>query len=123
MKKIATLAFLTALFAAPAWSQEVPKDQPGDQKDRPLPCVDVQIGQDEAPAFNCMNDALRAQVERAQNNPAIQAPIDARSASNQVGTFNNQAAQEQMGDAYGVSAHPQRPKPVFVIPLIPSTPR
>jgi hypothetical protein len=99
-------------MAAPVRAQETAKQ-------KPLPCVDVEIGQDKATALNCMNDAIRAQVEHTQATPSITSPIDARSPGNQVGTFNNQAAQEQMGSAYGVSAKPQRPKAVFMSPVLP----
>jgi hypothetical protein len=119
MRLFVTVLIITAAilgWGAPAFSQ-------GSSKAKPLPCVDVQIGEDEAPALDCMNDVLRKQVEHAAGAPGPEAPIDARSPSNQVGTFNNNAAQEQMGNAYGVSSHAQRPKSIFVIPLIPPAPR
>jgi hypothetical protein len=110
---------LGCLTFAAANSASAQQASSGDAKQKPLPCVDVKIGQDEAPALNCMNDAIRAQVEHTQGTPSLTAPTDARSPSNEVGAFNNQAAQEQMGNAYGVSARPQRPKALFVNPLLP----
>ena len=85
-----------------------------------MPCVEVQIGQDRASQqMNCLNEAMRRSVEREHNAPPLEAPITARSASNKVGTFNAAAAQQMMGDAYGVSAVPQRPHPTFSSPLVP----
>jgi hypothetical protein len=107
---LGVIGILAFSAGAPARSQE-------GKKEKPLPCVEVEIGQDKAAALNCMNDTIRAQVEHTQGTPSLAAPIDARSPGNRVGTFNNQAAQEQMGNAYGVSSKPQRPKPVFVSPV------
>jgi hypothetical protein len=112
MKYIAICVMAVLVAGTPALSQEA-------SKAKPAPCVDVEIGQDKAAALNCMNDAIRAKVEHTQGTPNLSAPIDARSPGNQVGTFNNQAAQEQMGSAYGVSSKPQRPKAVFMSPLLP----
>jgi C4-dicarboxylate-specific signal transduction histidine kinase len=63
---------------------------------------------------------LRRSVERERNAPLAEAPINAQSASNKVGTANIAAAQQMMGNAYGVSAVPQRPHPSFTSPLIPA---
>jgi hypothetical protein len=116
MRILAISVFLMmAVGLSPAISQSAPSR-------KPLPCVDVQIGDVSALALNCLNQAFRNQVEHQQAATGPQAPIDARSPSNQVGTFNNNAAQEQMGNAYGVSSIPQRPKSVFINPLIPPTP-
>jgi hypothetical protein len=49
-----------------------------------------------------------------------QVPLDAKSESNKVGTFNDAAAHQKMGNAYGVSSQPQRPKSEFKSPLQPS---
>jgi hypothetical protein len=112
MKYMAICVMAVLSIATPALSQETAKA-------KPAPCVDVEIGQDRAAALNCMNDAIRAQVEHTQGTPSFSAPTDARSPGNQVGTFNNQAAQQQMGNAYGVSSKPQRPKAVFLSPVLP----
>jgi hypothetical protein len=90
--------------------------------ERPLPCVEVQIGQDRASQMDCMNDALRRIVEREHNRPLAEAPISANSPSNTVGTFNDAAARQMMGDAFGVSAVPQRPKNTFASRLLPVAP-
>ena len=122
MARITTIsAILLALASGQRALGEEATSSAMEQKS--LPCVDVQIGQDEAPALDCMNQALRSQVAHTQGTPAVSAPLDARSSSNQIGTFNNQAAQQQMGSAYGHSAAPQRPKAVFVDPVLPPASR
>lgn len=83
-------------------------------------CVDVQIGNDRTPYLNCLNDVMQRQVEHERATPQPDAPVDTHSPSNQVGTFNDAAAQQRMGNAYGVSSTPQRPSRVFVNPLIPT---
>jgi len=85
----------------------------------PMPCVEVQIGQDSASHMDCVNDALRRVVEREHNRPVPEAPVSANASSNMVGTFNDAAARQMMGDAFGVSAVPQRPKSNFANTLVP----
>src|SRR5215469_14464632 len=80
-------------------------------------CVDVQIGNDRATQLNCLNDQMKRLVEHEKNAPQPIAPIDSRSSSNQVGVYNDAAAREHMGNAFGVSSKPQRPVQVFVNPL------
>ena len=92
-------------------------DQPADQTQ---PCVDVEIGGDRSAYFKCLNEQSQKKVEHEHGTPQPTAPIDAQSPSNQVGTANDAAAREKMGNAFGKSATPQRPpKPVFNNPLIP----
>src|SRR5262245_3291005 len=81
-------------------------------------CVDVQIGDDRTPYLNCLNDEMKKSVERERGTARPAAPLSATSPSNQIGTFNEAAARQRMGNAFGVSPVPQRPpKPVFVSPL------
>ena len=81
-------------------------------------CVDVRIGNDRAAYLNCLNDELKRSVERQRKVAQPTAPVDARSPSNQTGVYNDAAAREHMGNAFGVSSRPQRPAaPVFVSPL------
>src|SRR5215510_10246076 len=83
-------------------------------------CVDVQIGNDRTPYFNCLNEELQKSVQRERGTPQPAAPLSATSSPNQIGTFNESAARQRMGNAFGVSPIPQRPpKPVFVSPLLP----
>ena len=83
-----------------------------------MPCVEVQIGQDVASQMSCVNETLRRLVEHEHEAPGVEAPITAASSSNEVGTFNLAASQQMMGNAFGVSAHPQRPSNTFTSPLV-----
>ena len=86
-------------------------------------CVDVQIGNDRTAYLNCLNAAMQRRVEHERATPQIAAPIEANSSSNQVGTFNEAAVREHMGDSYGISPVPQRPARVFANPIAPPTTR
>ena len=66
---------------------------------------------------------MQRAVEHERNSPEIVAPIDTHSPSNQVGTANDAAARERMGNAFGTSPVPQRPARVFVNPIVPPTAR
>ena len=82
-------------------------------------CVDVQIGNDRSAYLNCLNDVMARRVEHEHGTPQPTAPVDVHSSSTQVGTFNDAAARQRMGNAFGVSPDPQRPNRVFVSPLVP----
>ncbi len=81
-------------------------------------CVDVRIGNDRSSYLDCLNANLKRQVEHEQGKPLPTVPYDVHSPSNQIGGFNLNAAQQQMGNAFGVSPHPQRPSEVFVSPVL-----
>ena len=83
------------------------------------PCVEVQVGNERTLDFDCINRQLRLQVERQHLAPVPTAPIDARSSSTAVGTANQAAAEQMMGDAFGKSAQPQRPAPPVFAPSLP----
>jgi hypothetical protein len=87
------------------------------------PCVDVQIGNDRSAYLNCLNDVMARRVEHEHATPQPTVPVGVHSPSNQVGTFNEAAARQRMGNAFGVSPIPQRPNRVFVSPLIPPASR
>ena len=91
----------TALAADPA---------PGDAANS---CIDVRIGDDRSTYLNCLNEQIKRSAEHARGTPQPAAPIDAQSPSNQVGTANDAAAREKMGNAFGHSAVPQRPARPF----------
>jgi len=112
MRAFAYILVSTAIFAGAAQAEDAPKGA--------MPCVEVQIGQDTASHMNCVNEALKRAVEREHNTPLPQAPITAQSASNAVGVYNDAAARQMMGNAFGVSAVPQRPKNSFPTPLVPA---
>ena len=86
-------------------------------------CVDVQIGNDRSAYLNCLNEVMARSVEHERATPQPAAPLDVHSPSNQVGTFNDAAARQRMGNAFGVSPVPQRPNRVFVSPLVPPASR
>ena len=88
--------------------------------DTGAPCVDVQVGNERVADLDCINRQLRLHVEQEHGAPALSPPIDARSSSTAVGTANQAAAEQRMGNAFGKSGQPQRPPPpVFVAPLTP----
>lgn len=83
-------------------------------------CVNVQIGNERVPDFDCINRQFRLQVEHIHTGaPVPVAPIDAHSSSITVGTANTAAAQQMMGNAFGKSAQPQRPPPPTFVPSLP----
>jgi len=112
MRVFAYILVPTAIFAGAAQAEDTPKSA--------MPCVEVQIGQDTASHMNCVNEALKRAVEREHGAPLPQAPVTAQSASNKVGVYNDAAARQMMGNAFGVSAVPQRPKTSFTNPLLPA---
>ena len=83
------------------------------------PCVEVQIGNDRALDFDCINRQFRLQADREHMATAPAAPIGAGSSSTATGTANTAAAQQMMGDAFGKSAQPQRPAPQTFVPALP----
>ncbi len=85
------------------------------------PCVEVQIDTARAGNLDCLNRQLQERADREHQSAPATAPIDARSPSNIVGTANQAAAEEKMGDAFGKSAIPQRPKLYYANPLAPYT--
>jgi hypothetical protein len=119
-------AILTALLAgaAPAFAQspgaQSPGAQaPGVQSPRPAPtnCTDVQVGS--AQSYDCINAQLGAAAQATK--PArsdTDAPVNAASPSNVVGTFNEGATRNRLGQNFGKSAIPYRP-PVANPPAFP----
>ena len=114
MPRVAYIVVITVLLS-PATLAFADDSKPANSTQT---CVDVRIGGDRSSYLNCLNDNIKRQVEHEQAKPAPAAPYDASSLSNQIGGFNENAAQEQMGNAFGVSSHPQRPTQVFVTPLL-----
>jgi hypothetical protein len=79
-------------------------------------CVDARVGTTES--YNCLNRDLQKQVARPHQGGA-DVSIDAMSPAPQVGTYNQAAVREHLGNNFGKSAVPQRPSvPVFVSPLV-----
>jgi len=91
----------------------------GDPVDGPAgPCVDVQIGNMRVLDFDCLNRQFRLQADRQHMAAGPVAPAGAGSSSISVGTANQAAAQQMMGNAFGRSATPQRPAPQSFIPAL-----
>jgi len=129
---------ITLLFAAqislagdaPAPDQEQKPSNPSDsdqthsepaKTDQSQICVDVEIGGDRSAYFKCLNEQMQRGAEREHQVPQPTAPIDTHSPSNQLGTANDAAAREKMGNSFGKSAVPQRPASTFVNPLVPGS--
>jgi hypothetical protein len=106
-----TLVLIVVFYATLAADAE-------EASDHPMPCVEVQIGRDSTSHMNCVNEALRRAVQHEHDAPLPQVPVTAQSPSNSVGTFNDAAARQMMGNAIGVSYQPQRPKDTFTSPLL-----
>jgi hypothetical protein len=109
------IASLLALSAAPPASAADSVGAPA-----PQGCVEAQVGKETASSLGCLNEQLKAMADQAQTNAQNQptAPIDATSGSTAVGTANDAAAREHMGNAFGKSAIPQRPTLYSVSPLL-----
>ena len=83
----------------------------------PAPCVDVQVGNEHTPDLDCINQNLRKLSAGRQSGTQPVAPIAAGSSSVELGTANQAAAQQMMGNAFGKSAEAQRPHPTYINPL------
>lgn len=99
---LTTLPLLLAC-ALPAYA-EPPKDGQG--------CIDVQVGQSRALAYDCLTQQLQGTDPRAakglreQLEPARQMQ---RRAPNQMGLATPAATSTRMGNSFGSSVVPQRP--------------
>jgi hypothetical protein len=75
-------------------------------------CIDVQVGQARALAYDCLTQTLRGGDQRAaerlreQTDPAQQLR---RRSPNQLGLATPAATSTRMGSGFGVSVVPQRP--------------
>jgi hypothetical protein len=79
-------------------------------------CVDVRIGTEAS--YACLNDRLR-QVANQSHFVANPAEVTVTSPAPAVGTFNQAATAERLGNAFGHSVYPQRPAPPqFPNPLV-----
>jgi hypothetical protein len=84
-------------------------------------CVDVEVGGDRSAYYSCLNERMKHQVESEHQKPVPNAPIDTHSPQNQLGTANDAAARQMMGNSFGKSATPQRPTRNFVNPIVPGS--
>ena len=73
-------------------------------------CTDVQVGS--AQSYSCINAKLGAVARgTARFSADADAPVTAGSPSNVVGTFNEGATRNRLGQNFGKSAVPFRPAP------------
>ena len=94
--------------------------EPPKPNDPAQACIDVQIGNDRTAFLECLNSSFERHVRQEHQTPQPEAPIGVKSSPTQLGIFNETAARQRMGNAFGVTAVPQRPpKPVFSTPLLP----
>jgi hypothetical protein len=78
-------------------------------------CVQAQIGTEQA--YSCLNDAFARLAGGAHTAPA-NGVLSAGSPAPAVGTFDQAATAERMGNAFGHSVIAQRPPPpVFALPF------
>ncbi|WP_194791594.1 hypothetical protein [Pseudomonas sp. UFMG81] len=74
-------------------------------------CVDVQVGQARALAYDCLTRQLQNSdgQKAAQANRKAQQFDVTRQPPNRLGLFNQSATSVRMGNTFGTSALPQRP--------------
>src|SRR5262245_6951124 len=113
MSLLAPISLLLTLGSS-ALAAEAPQPSETSQA-----CIDVEIGNDRTAYLECLNGVFERRVRQEHQTPQIEAPIDAKSSPTQLGVFNETAARQRMGNAFGVSPVPQRPKPVFSNPIPP----
>ena len=76
------------------------------------PCVEVEIGDDKAPTYRCLNQGLQSAVDAVK--PTVNLPpADAASPAVKLGGFNQQALKQQYGPNFGTSAVPYRPSQTY----------
>lgn len=81
------------------------------------PCVQVRIGNDEAGRWSCLNQALKAEVDKVAPVIADEAPGE-RIAPIGLGLATPAATRQRLGDQYGRSVVPQRPARQFAPPAL-----
>lgn len=78
-------------------------------------CINVETTGDQALDFSCLNRRLTNKVPSPEDLPSAAPPLDATSPSIAVGTFNESATRQRMGNAFGNSAsrsvRPPSPRP------------
>jgi|GEM_PF-946318 len=102
-----TLALCGVAAALPAQRRILPASQPA-----PPPCVQVRIGHDEAGRWDCINAAIKTEVDKAAPLNAADSPGE-RLAPIGQGLAVPAATRQRLGDRYGKSIVPQRPERSF----------
>lgn len=95
--------------AMPAQAQKriLPASKPAS-----APCVQVRIGSDEAGRWSCLNEAMKAEVDKTAPVVNAESPGE-RLAPIGQGLATPAATRQRLGDQYGKSVHPQRPVQQF----------
>lgn len=102
-----TLTLCGVAAALPAQRRILPASQPA-----PPPCVQVRIGHDEAGRWDCINAAIKTEVDKAAPVDAADSPGE-RLAPIGQGLAVPAATRQRLGDQYGKSITPQRPERSF----------
>lgn len=98
---------LLAATSAPAQRRILPASKPP-----PPPCVQVRIGSDEAGRWDCINDAIKSEVDKVAPVSAADSPGE-RLAPTGQGLAVPAATRQRLGNQYGKSIVPQRPERNF----------
>ncbi|QQP97050.1 hypothetical protein [Lysobacter enzymogenes] len=101
------LALCGVVAALPAQRRILPASRPA-----PPPCVQVRIGHDEAGRWDCINAAIKTEVEKTAPVNAADSPGE-RLAPIGQGLAVPAATRQRLGDQYGKSIAPQRPERSF----------
>jgi hypothetical protein len=96
----ARLALLWLALSPPALAQAPAKTPPTD-------CTDVQVGS--VQSYDCINARLGAVAHATDRPSSADAPVNSSSPSNVVGSFNEGATRNRLGQNFGKSAVPYRP--------------
>ena len=113
MTRPALIGCFILAWAMPGYSQTTPKPRPA----APTNCTDVQVGS--AQSYDCINAQLGAAANATARPSSQDAPLNSASPSNEVGTFNEGATRNRLGQNFGKSAVPYRPAPANPPPLPP----
>jgi hypothetical protein len=117
MRVCAFAALLPALLAAPAKGQTTGTGSAAATATEG-PCVDVRIGAERS--YDCVNAQLSRTIPPRRFSAGDELPVPATVPGPAAGTFNQGAAAEQLGNAFGHSTRPQRPPPpVYAAPVLP----
>lgn len=113
------LAFASAL-ALLAASPHAPAMQPARAPAQDPPaCIDVEVNGQRVPSYECMSARLAPTADQATRPAQLASERNAMRPSNEIGLFNQAATHQRMGNAFGTSAHPQRPTaPPPVSPVV-----
>lgn len=105
-------AVMLTVGSAGAQQRLLPASKPAN-----APCVQVRIGNDEAGRWSCLNQALKAEVDKVAPVIADEPPGD-RIAPIGLGLATPAATRQRLGDQYGRSVVPQRPARHFAPPAL-----